>query len=347
MKKLLTRLLTLSSIGLLMLTACKKDGALVTSNGGKAGTLVVSSNTIVLDKTKLNDTSTVIHFNISKANYGYSAGVTSTLQIDSMGDNWKNPKTVILGANVFAQKYTTNDFNALMLSLHLTPNQAGQVQVRVSQAISSAIAPVYSNVITLNVTPFSLASYLYVPGAYQGWSPGSAASLVSPNSNNIYSGIINFTGSDLNFKVTSEADWNGTNYGAGSGAGTVSTTGGNLLAPADGGLLVTVNLNANTITFVPQWSIIGDATPGGWGADTNMFYNAGTGTWYITAKLVSDGGQAVKFRLNNAWATNLGGSNGTLTLNGGNISVPNTTPAGAMYNITLDPVANTYTLVKQ
>jgi len=347
MKKVLTKFLAIGSVALLMFASCKKEGTLATSNGGKAGTLSASASTLILDKTKLNDPSTIISFNFTQADYGFSATVTNALQIDSMGDNWKKPFSVILSANKLTAGYSTADFNNLILKLNLAGGAVGQVQVRIAHSISTAITPVYSNVINLTVTPFDLTSYLWVPGAYQGWSPPSAPQLVSPVSNNIYSAIVNFTGADLTFKVTSEADWNGTNYGAGSGAGTISSTGGNLTAPADGGLLVTVNLTANTITFLPEWSIIGDATPGGWGGDTNMLYDSKTNTYYITAKLVSDGTNAIKFRLNNAWTTNLGGSNGTLSLNGANITIPATGAGGAMYAITLDPTANTYTLTKQ
>lgn len=348
MKKILTTILALGSMALLMLPSCKKDGALATSNGGKAGTLSASTTSLVLDKTKLYDPSTIISFNFTAADYGYSAAVTNTLQVDVASDNWAKPVTSIVAANTLSAGYSTADFNALLLKLGLPAGTASPVLIRIAHSISANIAPVYSNVVSVNATPFNLTSYLWVPGAYQGWTPSSAGQLVSPTSNNIYTGIINFTGTDLTFKITSAADWNHTNYGVGATAGTISSSGGNLTAPADGGLLVGVNLTTNTITFTPQWSIIGDATPGGWSTDTNMLFDAVHNTWYVTAKLVSNGtSNAIKFRFNNAWTVNLGGSGGTLTSGGANIVVPVTAAGGDNYLITLDPVANTYTLVKQ
>ena len=47
-----------------------------------------------------------------------------------------------------------------------------------------------------------------------------------------------------------------------------------------------------------------------------MEYNPATGTWSITLNLV-DG--EIKFRLNNAWAWNLGGTPDNLTVDGANI----------------------------
>ncbi len=346
MKRFLTTTLAICGLGLLILPSCKKAGQEVIATGGKPGTLTSTSTNLTLDKSKLNDPSAAITFNFTSANYGYSAAVVNTLQIDSAGDNWKKPHSTKVATNANLQTFSTSDFNALLLSLNLTGGQPGQINARIMHSISANIPPTYSNVVSMTVTPFNLASYLWVPGAYQGWNPGAAHQLVSPVSNNIYSGIINFTGADLTFKVTDAANWNGTNYGAGATAGTISSTGGNLTAPADGAFMVTVNLTANTIVYLPEWSIIGDATPGGWGGDTNMLYDYASGNYYITANLVSDGSQAIKFRLNNSWTINLGGSNGTLSLNGANINIPATGAGGASYTVTLNPTDNTYTLVK-
>ena len=345
MKRVLTKFLAISGIALLMLASCKKDENKAVATGGKPGALQASATTVVLDKTDL--TSTAVTFNWTASDFGYKAAVTNVLQIDVTGDNFATPKEYPMGAKALVQAFTTMDFNALLLKLNLPTGVPSQVQARIKSSINATTTPVYSNVLGLTVTPFSLVSYVYVPGAYQGWHPETADSLESPVSNGVYNGIINFTGADLNFKVNSNRDWNHTNYGLLNGAFSSAGNAGNFLAPADGGILITFDLNNSTIVYTPQWSIIGDATPGGWGSDTNMLYDKVHDTWYITAKLVSDGGQAVKFRFKNDWTINLGGSGGTLTQNGANITVPNTGAAGAMYAITLNANNNTYTLVKQ
>ena len=77
-----------------------------------------------------------------------------------------------------------------------------------------------------------------------------------------------------------------------------------------------------------------------------MDYNASTGTWDITVTLVAGD---IKFRLNDAWAWNLGGTTDNLTHNGSNITV-----AAGNYTIKLtitvfSPLgseAGTYTIVK-
>jgi starch-binding outer membrane protein SusE/F len=353
MKTVLTKFLAISSIALLMLASCKKDGAIVTSNGGKPGALSANTTTPVLDKTKLNDPTMIINLSISKANYGFSAAVTSTLQIDAVGDNWANPITFTLGATVLSQGFNTADFNALLLKLNLVGGVTSQVNVRVVQSVSAQVAPIYSNVLSLTVTPFNLASFEFVPGAYQGWGPGSADSLLSATSNGVFTGVISFKGAtDFSFKVTS--DKKGTTW-FGNLGGVVSSSGsaGNFVFINKATVDPAVNIMSdqividevkNTITLTPTlWSIVGDASPGGWPnpsgsqSDTDMKFNNGTQTWTAVVHL---GAGAIKFRLNHDWGVNLGGSGGTLSVNGANIAIA----TAGTYTVTLDVAHNTYTV---
>lgn len=313
MKTILTKFLALSGIALLMLSACKKDGALVTTNGGKAGTLTVSTTTPVLDKTKLSDTTSVVRFSFNSANYGFSAAVTNTLQIDAASDNWVKPMSVALSNKVYSQGYSTSDFNALLLKLNLPAGVASQVQVRIVHSISADVKPIYSNVLTLTATPFNLTSYLYVAGAYEGWAnPGPKEdSLVSVTGNGVYTGIINFTAGNNQFLILPVKNWNH-KYATTDAQGTTSSTvkydgPNNFYAPATAGYYqVTINTNTNTISFAQanSYSIIGDAALG-WGTDAPMkFINDGTNTWVATLSLVSTG--SFKVRQNNDWTYSWG-----------------------------------------
>ncbi|HJP62649.1 MAG TPA: SusE domain-containing protein [Mucilaginibacter sp.] len=339
MKKLLTRLLAIGGIGLLILPACKKDEKKAYATNVATSGLQASSSTIVLTKADL--AKTAVTFNLTQADFGYAAAISNVLQIDAPDDNFAHPKEFNISGKTATQAFTTLDFNNLVLALNFPTGVASPLQARIKSSIGATVAPVYSNVVSLTVTPFALTAFVYVPGAYQGWNPAAADSLESATGNGVYTGVINFTGADMNFKITSNRDWNHTNYGD-AGGGTVSSSGGNLVAPAGGNVKITVDLNANTIVMVPtQWSIIGDSTPGGWGGDTDMQFDNAHQMWVITANLTAGGN--IKFRLNHDWGTNLGGAGGTLSLNGANIPIAD---AGT-YKITLDVAANTYTLVKQ
>lgn len=354
MKTILTKFMVFGSIILLMLSACKKEGALVTSNGGKAGTLSSSATTLVLQKASISDTTKVIKFTFTQADYGYSAAVSNTLQIDKAGDNWANPTSVTLNAKVLSQGYSTIDFDNMLLKLGLTGGTASSINVRVAHSISASVTPIYSNVVAMTVTAFNLTSFLYVPGAYQGWNPATADSLLSATSNGIYTGIINFTAGNSDFKITPAKTWTNS-YGATNSTTLVYNGGGNITSPIVGLTQVTVNLNTNTITFVAvqyYYSIIGDATPGGWSTDTDMKYDNGNQVWTVTAPLTTGG--ALKVRRNHDWGT----SYGTLTTpdgktftssNGGNLPV--TASGNYKFTFALIPTdlsggTASYTLVK-
>jgi hypothetical protein len=334
MKTVLTKYLALCSLTLLMLPACKKNEALVTSNGGKAGTLNTTTTTPVLDKSKLNDTTSVVNFSFTAPNYGYSAAVTNTLQIDAAGDNWKNPASATLGTKVYSQGYSTAVFNNLVLKLNLPAGTASQVMVRVMHTISTSVAPIYSNVLTLTVTPFNLTSWVYVVGAFDGWPQLPAKgtdSLISVTGNGIYTGIINFPAGANQFLILPQSNNYNNKYATTQSSGTTSTVtvgaNNNLTAPATAGqYIITLDLNTNTISFVPAdyYSIIGSATPGGdWSTDMFLkFVNDGNNNWVGTFSLLA--GQ-FKFRQDaswsNAWGTLATPDGVTVTdANGGNIN---------------------------
>jgi hypothetical protein len=362
MKTVLTKFMVFGGIILLMLSACKKGDTLVTSNGGKAGALTSSATTLVLQKASLTDTTKVINFNFTQANYGYSAVVTNTLQIDKAGDNWANPTSVTLNNKVLSQGYSTIDFDNILLKQGLIGGTASTVQVRLVQSISSTVTPVYSNVLTLTVTPFNLTSWLYAVGAFQGWNAATADSLLSATSNGIYIGIINFTAGNNQFLILPAKSFTnkyGTNDAPGITSRTVTYNGSNnFYAPAVAGqYIVTLNLNTNTISFAlaNTYSVIGSSTPGGnfsTDIDLTKYVNDGVTGWTATMALTV--GQ-IKFRQNHDWTYSWGdvtpvdGINATNS-NGGNINIATAKSYVVSFNIlpsvigVTPPVTATYSL---
>ncbi|PID93198.1 MAG: hypothetical protein CSA95_08615 [Bacteroidetes bacterium] len=108
---------------------------------------------------------------------------------------------------------------------------------------------------TLTVSAAGEPAKLWLPGSYQGWDPGAAPTIVDPENDGTYSGVVDITGEGtILFKFTSQPNWDGTNYGAGETAGTLSADGaaGNLELPEGGSYLFTVDTNALTWTFEKQ-----------------------------------------------------------------------------------------------
>ena len=361
MKKLYTTFLTLGSAVLLLMTSCKKNDTMVVTKGGTAGALTANATTLVLDKNKLNDTSSIVKFTFTKPTYEFNAAVTNTLQIDVPGDNWGSKMVQSTFANkVYSQGYSTNDFNSLLLKLGLPGGQASQVVVRVQSSLGGASTPIYTNTLNMTVTPYFLTSWLYTVGSFQGWDINHTDSLISVTGNGVYTGIIIFPATKYDFLVVPKKGSYDNKYATNDPTTGVSSTvtqngPNNFFAPATPGpKMVTLDLNKNTISFATPttyYSIIGDAVVGGdWNTDNFMNLIAdGGNTWTATVTLNTTGG--FKIRENAAWTTSFGSlatpDGKDLTSNsGGNLSV---STAGT-YRITFTPSADdktgTYTIVK-
>ncbi|MBN8677692.1 MAG: RagB/SusD family nutrient uptake outer membrane protein [Chitinophagales bacterium] len=162
---------------------------------------------------------------------------------------------------------------------------------------------------------------IYVPGGYQGWAPATAQQLASPAGDNTYEGYIYFPDDQKEFKFTLGPDWSN-NLGDNGSNGTLEPTGSNISVPEGGFYKINVDLTALTYTIQKtNWGLIGDATPGGWGSDQDMTYDAAEKVWTITVGLT---GGSVKFRANDDWGLNYGdnGPNALLERDGANIAIP-------------------------
>lgn len=321
--------------------SCKKDetqARLASTEAVKPATLTLDKTNLTLSKANANDT--VLHLHMIQPDFGFQAAVSNVLQFGLKGDNFKTVKEVVIPNGRSAMGFTGYELNSYLLSLGVPTGTASEFDVRLKSSINTKIAAVFSALASLKAVPYASTSYLYVPGAYQGWDPAIAESIVSPTSNGIYTGIISFPEANSEFKLTTERNW-ANSYGQTATGKIAYNSGDNIKAPRAGNLEIEVNTTANTITFKDHsWGIIGSATPKGWDADTDMKYDNANQLWKLRVNLTAG---AVKFRKNHDWGTNFGGANGNLVAGGADIAVAN---AGT-YDIVLDLIANTYTLTQK
>ncbi len=351
-------------IVLMMFASCKKEGVQLNLQDGvfQPSSLIASANAITLASATENDT--VLRFNWQNANFGASPVVTYTLQLTvpsdtSSANKWKNARNFIPSNKMLRYGFVSKDLNNLLNGMGLPPATPNDIVFRVKADVnqyngsSSTISSQYTNVLVVKINSYSLN--LYVPGEYQGWNPGAAPIIAPVNGKpGLYEGYVNITGTGIQyFKFTNAPDWNHTNYGDG-GNGTFSIDGNaaGLSVPGPGYYELTANLNTNKWTATKTtWSIIGDATPGGWNNDTQMSYDAVAQVWKVTANMLKNG--SFKFRANNAWSIDFGiDGAGKLQYadnpffdynpNLNNLSVP----ADGNYTITLDlHVSGDYTYI--
>ena len=305
-------------VAVLLLLSCKKEGTQYFIEDGKfeGNSLASSFSSVVL--LPANDNTTAVGLVWTTANFGEKPAVKYTVQVSKIADTsgvnaWTNAKSFVAGNNVTAYNFIVKYLNNALNKMGLPAGVATAVAIRVKAEVPqyngspSTVPPAYTNTIIVQFTPYSLS--LWIPGEHQGWDPATAP-LLNPVEGRpgMYEGYIFMPGGagTKYFKYTSAPDWNHINYGDG-GNGTFSTDGaaGGLNMPSGGYYEVTADFNTNRWTTTKtDWSIIGDATPGGWGTDTPMSYDPATKVWTVTCNMVSNG--SFKFRANNAWAIDFG-----------------------------------------
>ena len=305
-------------------------------------------------------------FTWQSANYGGDVQVNYTVQIDKKGNEFKTAK--VLGSVISQNQLSVSveQMNGAALSLAATPFKSAEYEVRVKSDIAGA-NPMFSNATPITITAYTTETpRLWLPGGYQNasgygsdWAHSSAPTLLAEGyGKTAFEGYVYFataqdgTQDGKGFKLSTQANWDGTNYGIGATAGTISTTGGNLSIAAPGYYKIKADTDPAKLTYSAtkvSWCIVGNASPGGWDADTPMTYNPATKKWTITVVLTAQSApdNGLKFRANNSWDFNFGdtGADGKLEDGGTNIG----TTAGT-FLITLDlsnPRNYTYTMVKQ
>jgi hypothetical protein len=346
------RKLFIGVILLLAAASCKKQGVMLTvnENASFSASLKASADSVTL--TPANNNDTVLTVTWPAVSYGQGVAVTYTLQMDLPSDTagqsgWSKATSYAAGADVLTWSFAGQNLNNQLQTMGAfgPTSFVFRVLSNVTQYNGSAstIPTGYSSIITVVITPYT--TNLYVPGSYQGWNPATAPT-IGPVAGypGIFEGYVNITGSgSQQFKFTNSPDWNHTNYG--DSTGNLLTTNGNaagMTLPNAAYYELSANLNTNTWTATATtWSIIGDATPGGWSTDTQMSYDATNQVWTVTVPMISAG--SFKFRANDAWVIDFGidaagnlqyADNPLFTYN------PNlnnlTVPANGTYLITLD-----------
>ena len=174
---------------------------------------------------------------------------------------------------------------------------------------------------TYSIEQLNFAPYIYEVGNNTGWS--STIPLAGVNYDGTYTGYAYLDG-EFKFKPNPDGNWDG-DWEKASGdalAGTLDDIEGgpNIDAPETGFYQMNVNLVSMTYSLlrINTIGIVGSAAPGGWDVDTYMTYDVAEGCWVATLDF-TDG--AFKFRANDGWDINWGGSVDDLASGGADIPV--------------------------
>jgi len=285
----------------------------------------------------------------SSANYGTPTEIQYVVELAIAGTEFASP---VVGATTTGTNVTWNvlELNGAAVAAGLTPFQEGGLDIRVkATAGTTGSLEQVSNTVTVFLTTFSTdLPKIAVPGNHQGWNPPTAPKLASSAFGETdYEGFVWLDG-EYKFLAPDASgafNWGNTDYGDdGSFSGILVEQDESNCQAGAGYYLVKANTTALTYSTVQtNWSIIGAATPGGWGAGTALTYNTETKLWEGTMALSAG---EFKFRANDAWTINYGGDPAAMSQDGGNLSVD----AGGTYLVKLDftnPRLYTYELIAQ
>ena len=288
-----------------------------------------------------------VTFNWSATEFG-NLPLNYAIQIDKASGTFETPLVIAYGTALTGE-ITVTDLNRAAISADIAANTTGDLAIRVIAYQGSDFAnPVYSNVATLKVTTYLDVVKFWLVGAYNGWDNSDNALFImnTPETGANAEGYINFAESG-DFKLTTGHNWDDAHtFGDdGTNTGKLSNVGGgqNISVPSAGYYLIKANPLTMTYSLTQTtWGIIGDATVGGWGDQTNMVYSPASLTYQLAAHLTSGGGM-FKFRGTSDWGINYGIKAGISTLVAGGDNIP--VDLEADYAITLDlshPNAYTY-----
>lgn len=293
-----------------------------------------STSPLTLLITNAANSAVILNWNATEyGNYPF----TYAVQMDTVGGNFANPQ--VFNANsALADTFNVGNLNTSVLLAGVPAGSTKNMEFRVVAyegtttvpEVISTVPSVISNVTILSVTSYLPFLYLWVPGDYQGWNPPTAPELGAtiPDLLDFEGYLYVPSGGTYQFKINNAPDWNHIAYGGSSGV--LNASGGNLMWPSGGGYYY-VKANPTALTWFTEtvtWSIIGDATPGGWGSDTPMTYDPVNNVWVINSVPLTP--NSIKFRANDSWGdpnfpggnSNFGGSLTGLSYNGSNIPVP-------------------------
>ncbi len=300
----------------------------------------------------------VVAFTWSAADYGVPTQINYSLEAATAAAP-DAKVTITSGITTTSAEVDYETLNAILYNdLGLADGVAEDVNFSIGVKVGE-YAKIYSNAVTVSCKVTAAEKTyptLTVAGsyAYNNWTPGKGQFVFDfDGTDTKYSGVIDF-GEDvsaLQFKFVG-SKWGENEFSVPSGEAQAAEAaelplvagGGDNISAYTTHRYYSLTLDKGTPKVIKNFSfsslgVIGDATPTGWDADTDMQFNADKQRFYVDITLI-DG--TIKFRADDAWDVNWGGSDGVLASGADNIPV--TAGDYRIYVNLNDPANPTYEL---
>lgn len=326
-------------IGLLgLLSSCEKDGTQVVMLENPIAPSIVTMPNLTLQRTSGTE---ILEFVGTPVDPGFQASAKYFLEACAAGNNFTDAIIILTDVQASSLKISVSDLNGILLK-KFPADAVSSIDFRIRSIL---VVDAGTGAPGTGTNPFEYISgtsnanvTLYGLPRLDLLNSGIDQKIESALGDGVYTGFVNV---DKTKAFTLKDPDTNIEYG-GSG-GVLAVDGSGIIPSETGWQKLSANTNDLTYSFVDyRIGLVGSATPNSWNTpDTKMDYDAQSGTWFITLDLI-DG--EIKFRKNDGWAWNLGGTTDNLTQGGANIAV-----SAGNYTITLtiiNDATGTCTIVK-
>lgn len=256
-------------------------------------------------------------FEWDRTGYGIQLATNYVLEIDT-DEDFENPQR-LRETTTDSARITVANFNNAMLALGLPGFEESTVYLRVKSTIRGHDAePKFSQVVSRTATTYQASECgnfctigLIGSATPGGWDIDTDMRLADSEGVDKYTWTVTLYLNTGDVKFRASDDW-ADNWGASDFPEGTGTPGGpDIPIGTPGYYRITFNDNTGEYSFTslsaPEFGtigIIGDATPGGWGEDTDLTQDPDDPHLWTGTITLTDG--EVKFRAENDWSTNWG-----------------------------------------
>lgn len=282
------------------------------------GDLTLSAFPVSVIATSANSSEVGTTLNWNTAFSGYSGVKMYELQYAKGGTDFAEPS--VLGVTLLSKTFTKLELNKIALGFGVAAGEEGSVDFRI-KATNESGTLLYSNTATVSIKTYVAYNSIGLIGDATGsWSVD--ADMYRPNADKLTEWTVTLYligGKEVKFRA--DDDW-ATNWGSADfPSGTGTQGGANIPVPSSGYYKVNLDVTSGAYSLtqvaIPAYtsiSLIGPATPLGWGGDTQLIKDpTNDKVWTGTVTLTAG---ELKFRANNDWAANWGKGTNTTSLSG-------------------------------
>lgn len=180
---------------LLPITSCEEDGERLYLYGPETNQMVATNNHVVLSQENAGAILLSLTWNksvlaLSDPNVSVPDLLISSIQLSTKEDFSAN--VLEYAESKLSHSYTGAELNTIAKNLGLSPEMATAVYFRISSKTGNNMQPVYSNIVSVDITPFQIDMSLgFILDSSKN---DTERTLASPGSDGIYAGFMGVSG---------------------------------------------------------------------------------------------------------------------------------------------------------